>query len=126
MLQKEQTDKIELENYKLEPKAKEKREEMLIKIHQIKYMKIEGREKLCKIRSDKKAKILINRPKIAIQEILCEYEETLETMNEVIYARAYVITEKLKRKPKKFTNRRVNKKPCWKRRIEKEISARRG
>ena len=46
MLQKEQTDKIELENYKLEPKAKEKREEMLIKIHQIKYMKIEGREKL--------------------------------------------------------------------------------
>ena len=46
-------------------------------------MKIEEREKLCKIRSNEKAKILINRDKIATKEILCEREETLATMNEV-------------------------------------------
>ena len=51
-------------------------------------MKIEEREKLYKIRSDKKAKILINRAKIATKEILCECEETIENMNEVIYVGA--------------------------------------
>ena len=120
--QEEQTDKIEQENYELEPETKEIKKEVLRKIHQIKHMKIEDREKLCKIRPDKKAKILINSTKIAIKEILCECEETLETMNEVIYAGAYVVTEKLNRKPQKFTNRIVNKKPCWKERIEKEIN----
>ena len=83
-------------------------------------MKIEEREKLCKIRLDKKVKILINGAKIVTKEILCECEETLETMNEVIYAGAYVVTEKLNGKPKKFTNRKVRTKPCWKERIEKK------
>ena len=67
-------------------------------------MKIEERENLCKTRLDKKVKILMNRMKIATKEILCECEETLETMNEVIYAGAYVVTEKLNGKRKKFTN----------------------
>ena len=47
-------------------------------------------------------------------------------MNEVIYAGARVVTEKLNGKPKKFTNRRVNTKPRWKERIENEISQLRG
>ena len=84
-------------------------------------MKIEETEKLCKNRLDKKAKILINRAKLATKEILCECEETLETMNEVIYTGAYVLTEKLNGKPKKFKSRRVNTKPRWKERIEKAI-----
>ena len=46
----------------------------------------------------------MNRMKIATKEILCECEETLETMNEVIYAGAYVVTEKLNGKRKKFAN----------------------
>ena len=45
-----QADKIEQENYELEPETKEIKEEIFRKIHQIKYMKIEEREKLCKIR----------------------------------------------------------------------------
>ena len=54
-------------------------------------MKTEERKKLCKIRSDKKTKILINRAIIATKEILCRREETLETINEIIYAGAYVV-----------------------------------
>ena len=54
-------------------------------------MKTEERKKLCKIRSDKKTKILINRAKMATKEILCRSEETLQTINEVIYAGAYVV-----------------------------------
>ena len=45
-----------------------------------------------------------------------------ETMNEVIYVGAYDVTEKLNRKSKKLTNGRVNKKPRWKEKIEKEIN----
>ena len=89
-------------------------------------MRVEERQKLCKIRSDKRARILINRAKIATKEILRECEETLENINEVIYARAYVVTEKRNGKPKKYTNRRTNKKPCWKEKIEKEINELRG
>ena len=89
-------------------------------------MRVEEREKLCKIRSDKRARILINRTKIATKEILPECEETLENINEVIYAGAYVVTEKLIGKPKKYTNRRTNKKTCWKEKIEKEINELRG
>ena len=54
--------------------------------------------------------------------MLCKYEETLETINEVIYAGAYVVTEKLNGKPKKFTKRRVTKKARWKKRTGKEIN----
>ena len=43
-------------------------------------------------------------------------------MNEFIYTGAYVVTEKLNGKPKKFTSRRVNTKPRWKERVEKEIN----
>ena len=42
------------ENYKLEPEIKEIKEEILRKMHQIKYVKIGEKEKLCKIRLDKK------------------------------------------------------------------------
>ena len=91
--QEKQTNKIEQENDELEPETKEIKREILRKIHQIKHMKIEEREKLCQVKSKKEAKILINRVKIATKEILCAYEETLETMNEVIYAGAYVVTE---------------------------------
>ena len=56
-------------------------------------MKIEEREKLSKFTLDKKAKILINRFKIATKEILRACEETLETMNKVIYGGGCVVTE---------------------------------
>ena len=79
-------------------------------------MKIEERENLCKIRSDKKVKILINRTKIATKEILCECEEALETINKVTYAGAYVVTEKINQNPKS----------CLKEKTEKEINRLRG
>ena len=117
--QEEQVDKIKKINYELELETKELNEEILGKIQQIKYMRVEEREKLSKIRSGKRASILINRAKIATKEILRESEETLENINEVIYAGAYVVTEKLNGKPKKYTNRRTNKNPHWKEKIEK-------
>ena len=120
--QKGETEKTEHKIYEFEPETKEIKEEVLRKIHQIKYIKIEETEKLCKIRSDKKVKILIYRTKIAAKEILCEYEEVLETMNEDIYERSYVVKEKPNGKSKKFTNRRVNKKPRWKEKLDKEIN----
>lgn len=64
-------------------------------------MKNEKREKLCKIRSVKKAKILISRTKMAAKEILCECEETMESMNKVICAGAYAVAEKVNGKLKK-------------------------
>ena len=42
--QKEQTDKIDQENYELEPETKGIKEKILRKIHQISYMKIEERQ----------------------------------------------------------------------------------
>ena len=120
--QKGETEKTEHKIYEFEPETKEIKEEVLRKIHQIKYIKIEETEKLCKIRSDKKVKILIYRTKIATKEILCEYEEVLETMNEDIYEGSYVVKEKPNGKSKKFTNRRVNKKPRWKEKLDKEIN----
>ena len=120
--QKGETEKTEHKIYEFEPETKEIKEEVLRKIHQIKYIKIEETEKLCKIRSDKKVKILIYRTKIATKEILCEYEEVLETMNEDIYERSYVVKEKPNGKSKKFTNRRVNKKARWKEKLDKEIN----
>ena len=86
---------------------------------------MEKLEKLCKIRSNTKTEIVINRAKIARNGTLCEYDETLET-KEVIYAGGFVVTEKLNGKPKKFTNRRVNTKPRWKEKTEKEINELRG
>ena len=76
--QKEQADKIDRVNYELEPETKELKEEILRKIHQIKYIRVEERERLCKIRPSKRTRILINRAKIATKEILRECEETLE------------------------------------------------
>ena len=64
-------------------------------------MKNEKREKLCKIRSVIKAKILISRTKLAAKEILCECEETMESMNKVICAGAYAVAEKVNGKLKK-------------------------
>ena len=43
--QKEQANKIEQVNYELELETKELKEDILRKIHQIKYMKVEEREK---------------------------------------------------------------------------------
>ena len=50
-----------------------------------------------------------------------ECEEILVTTNEVIYAGAYVITEKLNGKPKNYNNRRKDKQPVWKTKIGKKI-----
>ena len=124
--QEKQADKVEQVNYELEPETKELKEEILRKIHQIKHMRVEEREKLCKMRSDKRARILINRTKLATKEILRVCEETLENINKVIYAEAYVVTEKLNGEPKKYTNRRTNKKPRWKEKTEKEMNELRG
>ena len=87
-----------------EPDAEtnEIKEETLRQRIQLKNIDIEDRQKLCKIRSDKKARKLIDRAKKAAEEIMNEYEETLVTTNEVIYAGAYVIIEKLKWKTKKL------------------------
>ena len=52
MQHEEQADKIEQVNHELEPETKELKEEMLRKIHQTKYMGVEEKEKLCKMRSD--------------------------------------------------------------------------
>ena len=52
---------------------------------------MKNEKKFCKIVSDKKAKILINKAKIATKEILRECEATLETMNEVVDAGAYFV-----------------------------------
>ena len=59
ILQEEQADKTEQVNYELKPETKELKEEILRKIHQIKYMRVEEREKLSKIRSDQRARILV-------------------------------------------------------------------
>ena len=55
-----------------------------------------------------------------------ECGETLVTTNEVIYAGAYVITEKLNGKPKNYNNRRKHKHPVWKTKVEQEIHEIRG
>ena len=55
-----------------------------------------------------------------------ECEETLVITNKVIYAGAYVITEKLNGKPKNYNNRRKHKQPLGKSKIEEEINGIRG
>ena len=55
-----------------------------------------------------------------------ECEETLVITNKVIYAGAYVITEKLSGKPKNYNNRRKHKQPLGKSKIEEEINGIRG
>ena len=82
--QEEQVDKIKKINYELELETKELNEEILGKIQQIKYMRVEEREKLSKIRSGKRASILINRAKIATKEILRESEEMKLFMQELM------------------------------------------
>ena len=91
-----------------EPDAetKEMKEEILRQIFQLKSIDIEDRERLCKIRSDKRARKLIGRVKKTAKEIMNECEETVFTSNEVIYAGAYVITEKLNGKPKNINSLR--------------------
>ena len=64
--------------------------------------------------------------KKAAKEIMNECEETLVTTNEVIYAEAYVITEKLNGKSENYNNRRKNKQPLWKMKVERDISEIRG
>ena len=90
------------------------KEEILRQIIQIKDIDIEDRQKLCKIKSDKKTQKLIDRAKKAAKEIMNECEETLVTTNEVIYAGAYIITEKLNGKPKNYNNRRTHNSLCGK------------
>ena len=51
--QEKQTDKIEQENYELEPETKKIKEEILRKMHQIKYIEIEERQKERKRKSDR-------------------------------------------------------------------------
>ena len=78
--QEKQTDKIEQENYELEPEKKRHKRTNFKKNTAGQINKFEEIEKLCKIRSDTNTKIKINKAKMTTKEILCEYEETLETM----------------------------------------------
>ena len=114
------------EREELDAETKEMKEEILRQIIQLKNLDIEDRQKLCKIRSAKKAQKLIDKAKKAVKEILNECEETLVTTKEVIYAGAYVITEKINGKPKNYNNRRKQKQPLWKTKIVKEINEIRG
>ena len=109
----------------LDAETKEMKEQILRQISQVKNIDIEDRQKLCKMRSDKKARNIIDRAK-AVKEIMNECEETLVTTNEVIHAEAYVTTEKLNVKPKNYNNSRKNKQLLWKTKIEKEINVIRG
>ena len=60
--------------------------------------------------------------KKAAKEIMNEYKKTLVTTNEVIYAGAFVIIEKLNGKPKNYNNRRKHNQPLGKTKIEKETN----
>ena len=85
----ENTRDMSEEREELGAETKEMKEEILRQIIQLKNTDIEDRQKLCKIRSDKKVRKLIDRAKKAAKEKMNEYEETLITTNEVIYAGAY-------------------------------------
>ena len=102
----ENTSDMSEEREELEAETKEMKEEILRQIIQLKNIDIEDRQKLWKIRSDKKVRKLIDRTKKAAKEVMNECEETLVTTNEVIYSGAYVVTEKLNGKPKNYNNRR--------------------
>ena len=51
---------------------------------------------------------VIERAEIATKEIINEFEETLETTNQIIYTAAYVITEKLNGKQKNYMSKKMN------------------
>ena len=74
------------EREELDAETKKMKEEILRQIIQMKSIDIEDRQKLCKIRSDKKIQKLIDRAKKAAKEIMIEYEETLVNTNEVVHA----------------------------------------
>ena len=102
------------------------KDKILRKILQIKFTNIEDRETLSKIQTDKTGKKLIERAKIAVKEIINEFEKTLETINEIIYTAASVITEKLNYKSKHNISKRIHKQPHWKSKIKQEMNAIRG
>ena len=87
----EVTVKLDAETKELKDNILDKRQKIL----QIKFTNAEDTERLSKIRTVKKEKKLIERTKIAMKEIINEFEETLETTNEIIYAAEYEIMEKL-------------------------------
>ena len=78
----------------LDVETKKMKEKILRQIILLKNIDIKDRQKLCKIRSDKKAQKLLDGAKKASQEIMNQCEEILVTTNGVIYAGTYVITEK--------------------------------
>ena len=53
-----------------------------------------------------KGENVIERAEIATKEIINEFEETLETTNQIIYTAAYVITEKLNGKRKNYMRKK--------------------
>ena len=107
----------------LDVETKKMKEKILRQIILLKNIDIKDRQKLCKIRSDKKAQKLLDGAKKASQEIMNQCEEILVTKNGVIYAGTYVITEKqINGKPKNYNNRRKHKQPLWKTKVEKEIN----
>ena len=101
----ENTRDMSEEREELDAETKEMKEKILRQIILIKNIDIEDGQKLCKIRSDKKVRKLIDRAKKAAKEIMNECEEILVTTNEVIYAGAYVITEKLNGNQKTITTK---------------------
>lgn len=67
---------------------------------------IEDRERLSKTRIVKKWSKLIERAKMAVKEIINDFEGTIEPANDIIYTATYVITEKLNGKSKKLYGQR--------------------
>ena len=61
-----------------------------------------------------------------MNEIINKSEETSQTTNEIIYATASVITEKLNGKSKNHMRKRIHKQSRWKSNIEQEINNTRG
>ena len=79
------------EREELDAETKKMKEEILRQIIQMKSIDIEDRQKLCKIRSDKKTQKLIDRAKKNCKRNMIEHKETLVNTNEVVHAGVYVI-----------------------------------
>ena len=114
------------ETVELDVETKELKYEILRKILQIKFTDIEDRERLSKIRTNKKGEKLIERAKIDVTEILIGFEEALATTKEIIYIVAYTITEKLNGEPKSCIGKRMHKQSRCKTKFKQEINALKG
>ena len=87
---------------------------------------IEERETLLKLKTNKKNTINIRIGNIALEQIIKDIKpKDITTLNELTYSTAKAITERCGMK-KKNRNRTIQKRPSWKRKIQKEIEAFKG